>query len=82
MIHKRYIIISILYIISITTLIIGTIKEIQWCIIGGVLSLFGSAIISMGIMIHTANVNKTAKPPIIIEKNTKTNIVNPIYETV
>jgi hypothetical protein len=80
MIQMHYIVISILFISSITTLLIGTIKEIQPCIIGGVVSILGSAMISMGIMIHKSYTIKTTKP--VAKPPPQTNIINPIYETV
>ena len=70
---------------SITTIIVGAIKEIQWCIIGGIISLFGSAMVGMGIMINASYSNKTSKPPskpAVKPATTTTNIINPIYETV
>ena len=64
MIQKRIIIIISLFTISITTLVVGTTKEIQGCIIGGILSIFGSSIITMGITMHTRYAVKTTKPRI------------------
>jgi len=65
MIPMRCIIIILLFTISITILVIGTTRDIQGCIIGGVLSIFGSLIITMGIMMHRRTEVTTAKPRIV-----------------
>lgn len=67
----RCIIVVALFIISITTLVIGITKDIQGCIIGGILSIFGSAIITMGIMMNTRYAVKTTKPRITKSPITK-----------
>ena len=72
----RCILIILLFTISITTLVVGTTRDIQGCIIGGILSIFGSSIITMGIMMHTRYAVKTTKPHIV-----KPHIVKPPITT-
>lgn len=77
MIVSRYIIITLLIICPIIILLVGVFKEIQPCIIGGVIGLFGSIFLSVGIMVHTSNNIKPVK--IITEpKHLSFEVVNPI----
>jgi hypothetical protein len=62
MIVSRYIIITILIICPIIVLLVGVFKEIQACIIGGVIALFGSIFLSTGIMVHTSTTRPTPLP--------------------
>ena len=63
MIPIRCIIVIVLFTISITILVIGTTKDIQGCIIGGILSILVSAIVTMGIMMRGRTVVKITRPP-------------------
>jgi len=65
MIPIRCIIVILLFTISITILIVGTTIDIQGCIIGGILSILVSAIVTMGIMMHRRTEVKTTKPRIV-----------------
>jgi hypothetical protein len=76
MIPVRCIIVIALFSISITTLVIGITKDIQGCIIGGILSIFCSAIVTMGIMMRGRTVVKITRPPrpSVIKENIINNI--------
>ena len=97
MIHKRYIIIIILFIISITILVVGITQQIQGCIFGGIMSIFCSAIITLGITMNNRYAVKIIKPRIVKDNATHnttititptstststSTIITPIYETV
>lgn len=68
------------FLTSVIILIIGAIKSINGMIIGGVISLFGSSVLIMSIMIH----NSTTPNKPITNTNTNTNniitIKNPVSE--
>ena len=66
MIKKRHIILIILSIISIVALIIGIVKEIQWCTTGAIISIIATAILSMICMFRDQD------KPLIITKMTTT----------
>ena len=73
-------IICALFIIPIIILLIGVFKEIQGCIIGGIVSIFAATFITISMRINAAT-----NPPVIttIPPNiNKVNIINPIYDTV
>lgn len=70
MIHKRYIIIIILFIISITILVVGITQQIQGCIFGGIMSIFCSAIITLGITMNNRYAVKIIKPRIVKDNAT------------
>lgn len=69
-------IIYFLFIISISILLIGIFREIQGCIIGGVLSIFCSIFVTITLRINDA----TTIPPLPKHNTTKLDIINPIYE--
>lgn len=83
MIKRYYIILIILLIISIITLIVGIIKEIQWCTTIGIICIFGTAMLSMIGIFHTSYPDKpiTAVPTNIKVTTASTNIKS-ICETV
>ena len=86
MIPIRCIIVIVLFTISITILVIGTTKDIQGCIIGGILSILVSAIVTMGIMMRGRTVVKITRPPRppVIKENIINNItpIAPIAPTI
>lgn len=71
MIPIRCIIIILLFTISITILVVGTIKDIQGCIFGGILSILVSAMVTMGITMRRRTAVKIIRPPVV-----KDNIIN------
>ena len=71
MIPIHCIIIILLFTISITILVVGTIKDIQGCIFGGILSILVSAMVTMGITMRRRTAVKIIKPPVV-----KENIIN------
>jgi hypothetical protein len=81
MIVSRYIIITILIICPIIVLLVGVFKEIQACIIGGVIGLFGSIFLSTGIMVHTSTTIPAPlppSPPIREPRNLSFEVKNPL----
>lgn len=79
MIEKRHIVIIILIICPIIILLVGVFKEIKWCIIGGIIGLFGTAMISTGIMVHTSTIRHHNSLP--VTSNTERNsfeVINPL----
>jgi uncharacterized membrane protein len=63
MIQARHIIIIVLILCPIIILLVGVFKEIQQCIIGGIIGLFVAIFLSMGIMVHTSNNIRPVKKP-------------------